>query len=745
MRKASAALGWGIFQDNAPLSTPSWQRLKMGGGGALRGIDIAADNTMVTRADVLGAYVFQPGVPSGGNAGGNGFWNQLVTFNSMVGGGALGAGGVYEIRVCHGSSQRLWMVWQGYIWVSTNQGTTFANTSNSLGQFDLNNDTNANANPQSSNGPFMDIDPQNANAVVMGTMSSKGAYITTNGLAGSPTWTQITTGAGGIPAPSGGNGIVIHFDPTSSVVGGFTQGIYAASYGNGVYHSTNGGSTWSLISGSPASVMHLFVDHEGILWATNNTGTNNGTLYKWDGSSWTTPLTASTPNDYNRAFTVAVNPSTSGSSKQIVVGTDYGGTLVSSNNGSTWTGSNSPPSRVATDIPWLQTTSENFMSANNIKFDGNNTLWFAEGIGIWKATSFGNTTTWTSVTAGIENLVGTHVVHGSTLLGPVLAVEDRTYIVSTNQKQYPTIQGVPGNGNSTTDAIVHGWHSDWTPNTSGFVANFNGGVGTGPPNDGSAYSTTGGASWLQFTGVPSSTGQLGGAIAVGNSSNILVCSSNNSNPNITTNGGANWTDLGSYFNTNFGIPASGTTGWGSSFLNNRLTLCAERADATGQTFYIWNDGSGAANTEGIYKTTNAGSSFARTATGLSGGSNRAILQTVPGHSGHLLFSTGDGNLYYSTTGPGGFSAISLMASVTCWGIGAAVSSYPVVIAVCTYNGTVGIFYSTDQLVTWHQIPTYGGQYPSTWIDFIWSIDGDKNTPMRFYALFRQSGAMFYGI
>ncbi len=73
----------------------------------------------------------------------------------------------------------------------------------------------------------------------------------------------------------------------------------------------------------------------------------------------------------------------------------------------TWTGYQST-TRTATDIPWLQNTNENFMSAYQITYDPaqSNILYFSEGIGVWTTTpTTGNTVAWMSKSTSIEQLV----------------------------------------------------------------------------------------------------------------------------------------------------------------------------------------------------------------------------------------------------------------------------------------------------------------------------------------------------
>ena len=95
-------------------------------------------------------------------------------------------------------------------------------------------------------GQKMAIDPNNPNIVYVGT-GANGLFVTTNG---GNTWSSVS----GVPtATSDGNGKYpgitgILFDPANTNI------IFAASYGNGVYETTNGGTSWSKLSGGPGSV-----------------------------------------------------------------------------------------------------------------------------------------------------------------------------------------------------------------------------------------------------------------------------------------------------------------------------------------------------------------------------------------------------------------------------------------------------------------------------------------------------------
>ena len=73
-------------------------------------------------------------------------------------------------------------------------------------------------------------------------------FVTTDG---GSTWQKVSA----IPVGSGAGITGILFDPAiGGAVGGVTQTIFASSYGNGVYESTNGGATWTALTGGPTDV-----------------------------------------------------------------------------------------------------------------------------------------------------------------------------------------------------------------------------------------------------------------------------------------------------------------------------------------------------------------------------------------------------------------------------------------------------------------------------------------------------------
>jgi len=99
-------------------TTSNWQVLKVGGGGFVRGLSVAPDGTMVGRTDTNGAYLWN------GSA-----WVQLINSSSMpaalIAQNPVSTGsGVYELQMAPSNSSIMYMMFNGYVFKSTNKGTT---------------------------------------------------------------------------------------------------------------------------------------------------------------------------------------------------------------------------------------------------------------------------------------------------------------------------------------------------------------------------------------------------------------------------------------------------------------------------------------------------------------------------------------------------------------------------------------------------------------------------------------------
>lgn len=693
------------------MAVTTWQTLKIGAGGYLTGLDIAADGTKVVRTDTYGGYSH------------NGTqWVQLVTITSIPAAQAgLGKGaGINEIRIAPSNTSRFYMNFNGQMFRSDNSGTAWTLLINYATVTWSANDTTI-----KTRGPFIAVDPANADIVFAGTPSSS----LRRSLNAGSTWSNMAT----VAAPSAGVPHFIAFDPSSSVVGGATQGIYAASNGTGVYRSTDGGGTWSLLNsaGMPTTCGRLVVDQNGNAWVIDTsaeTGTPfKGALKKYNGTVWSSPAT--TANKHS----IVISPT---NANNLYAVDDAGDVSTSTNGGTSWVEGTAFPVRAATDIPWLAATNENFMSAGDVMWNqATNRLEFAEGIGYWfaAAAQIGTTTTWTSQSAGVEQLVANWIV-SPWLAGsvPVVSAWDRPVFQSVNNA-YPSNHGV-----NYTFSIQSGWSVDWATSDPTFLvclANFSDGHNT------AGKSINGGLTWTAFaSATPFQSGNNpGGSIAALTANDILWAPMNDStNIYFTGNGGTSWST------STTGV----TDGWGSGFFLDRQIVCADRV--TAGVFYAYNQGPTAA---GAYKSTNSGSSFARVFTGnLSAFDNfNASLRSVPGQAGHLFFTGGPigsptndaDQLQRSTNGGVNWASVTNVKAIKIgFGKSAPGQTYPAIYVYGFLSGVYGIFRSDDNATSW---VTISDGFPLGAFDEMKCIEGDANTYGTVYVGFSGFGFAFGSI
>jgi hypothetical protein len=698
-----------------PTVSENWQVLKVGAGGYADGLDEAPDGTVVVRTNTNGAYLWN------GSS-----WQQLVTSTSMpaafVAANPVSSGqGVYEIQIAPSNSNIMYMMFDGYVFVSTNKGTNWTQTSFAQVTEDPNDDFDA-------FGQKMAIDPNNPDIAYVGT-PQKGLWVTKNG---GTTWTQVTavpvsgTSGGQYPGISG-----IMFDPAiGGVVNGVTQTIFASSYGNGVYQSTNGGSTWTQLTGGPTDVEYATVGANGAYYAV---GEGNENLWRYYDGAWT-ELLAGDNSGYGIAA-VAINPD---NPNEIAVVANCGLINVSYNGGATWSGLDWSFSIKSSDIPWEAAAQQGangsglYLTVGGAAFSETtpNELILSTGTGSFDVniptSSLTGTLTYNDNSAGIENLVANEVLvaPGGT---PILASWDRPFIQITNLGAYPSTYGPVD-----SDNIVAGWSVDYASSTPSFLVGIADWWGT----EESGYSTNGGKTWTPFATELSGGGSsfIGGTIAASTTTNFIWAPADGNQPYYTLDGGKTWNP----------ITLPGVTSWSNFdfayYLEDR-TVTADRVLAN--TFYLYYPGTG------VFETTNGGVSWTEVHTGaLSPGDGyNSEIMSVPGEAGNLFWTAGmQGNgtnppssaqFMMSTNQGKTWTAVANVLDVTCFGFGAAApgSSYPSIYIVGYVNKVFGVWQSTNQGQSWVQI----GTQPAGELVQIDTISGDPDVYGRVYVGFEGGG------
>lgn len=703
-----------------------WQSLQTGAGGFVVGMSIANDGTVVVRTDTYGGYIKPVGAS---------IWTLVLTnialpSNAWSIANQVANGAFYELVIAPSTSQVVYGIYNGFLYKSTNQCASFLQTNMSQ----LSGPPSSNDSVSRFFGPFMAVDPVNSSIVFVGSPSS-GVQVTKDG---GGSFVQISTGTiPGGTVPGGGSqgaGNCIVFDRTSSIVGGATQGIFISSYGHGIYHSTDGGSTWVELnsSGMPSAAVHLVVDVNGVLWVVNNQ-TGQG-IYKYSGGAWTN-LAVSDGTGFSA---MAVN---SNNTNQIVALSNGGFAYTSTNGGSTFvnptlTGGGS--GSITGDTPWLNTSNNllNHLSIGNIQFDPvvSGQLDVCGGqFGFMYCQPFNSSTSlaYTVLSRGIEELDATFVLAppggSSSVIG--MAWDLPLWNKSRGTFNKASTLYIPGYGSQYSLSLGYG--ADYATGTPTEIA----AIAQEEAIDYSGYSTDGGKTWTQFGSVP---GSSGGSIAASSSGNYTWA---------VFGGGA-------FYTANSGSTWSASTGLPGNFPSNPFFTVPAKfiaADkATQHIVYAY------LSSFGVYKSTNDGQSFSQVFSGsIDGvvGTGNIVFVTSPTVQGDIWYSfgiqsgthPGGSSLYRSTNGGVSWNTVGTFREIWGIGFGAQVSgqSYPSIAVVGFLNSfasSFGIYQSMDNGVTWQQV---GSSWPlGIFTNFTW-IDGDKQVQGQWYLAVNGYSFLYY--
>lgn len=731
-----------------PTPTPAtqqgatWRPLAIGAGGFVTGIDLHQDGVeRVVRTDTYGGYIWA-----------NNKWNQLVTATSLPVGERVPTGrGVTDVVIAPSNSQLLYMYFNDRIYRSTNRGANWVRSA-AFGE------SAANANDNYRTGSFkIAVDPSNADVVYVGTRDDG----LRRSLDGGASWTTISAIPVGLHSYNAqgnltdtGGGISVFFDRSGGTAAGRTNVIYASSWKNGIWRSSDGGSTWARISGNGTGPEHAWrseVASDGTVFVVNAENGSGG-LWRYRGNSWTDVSPS------RNLQSVAVDPA---NANRVYAFSGSGAPYRSLNGGNSWSPLQTPSVRSATgDVTWHAWTSEDFFSTAQVRFDPTvaGKIWIAQGIGVWTAQVDDATTriTWQATSRGIEQLVVNDIIAppGGK---PVTAAWDRAVFYNESLDSFPATHGPTRNFNSA-------WNLDWSPaNPSFIVANTsdhrNCCLDQGNPTQ-AGWSSDGGRTWTTFASLPNIDASINPtnptkpfgdpdaypanrfgfgdiAVSANDVDNIIWLPSWNRQPAYTLNRGASWTIIR--------LPGEVNNEYNSHFANylNRKVLAADRVLAS--TFYYYN--AAGTNITGVWRTTNGGRNWSRVFSGTITDFSifNATLKSVPGQAGHLFFTPGplsgdpDVPLRRSVDGGATWTSVPGASRVHAFGFGKprAAGGYPTIFIAGTVNGQYGIYRSTDEGVTWESMG-----FPNNSLDNVNTIDGDKDVFGRVYVGFSGSGATY---
>jgi hypothetical protein len=716
---------------------PAWEQIPLGPGGFISGLSFHADGTKFARTDTSGALRWNSATSR---------WVPCVTANSFNGDvGSIpdsdtiqqyGANpGVYELVVAPSDSSRVYMMWgqnsEGRVWLSSDRGNTFTKTTRAADAWDPN-DFFRGASKK------LAVDPQNKDVVICGALN--GVSYTADAGAN---WSTISTGQ--IPAATTSGRYLFAFDPSSTVASGKTQRIYCFSWGNGLYRSNDGGTTWTAITSGPTDGYGLVVSSVGKVFLVRSPDGDPADLNIYTmaagGSSMSTVSTGTYGVNGQLVQGIAVDPN---DPTHVIAMSEKGNLSYSSDSGATFSGYGTHFINFGS-ITWLQGlyggTGDFDLYGSPIEFDPtltNNTVHIGHGLGTAKGVAPTSNTlmTWTDNSIGIEQLCARRLLKPGANL--ILAVLDQG-VFGVDGTTYPDTKGI-------LPYFCAGRDADYCPTDPlTVVAMLAHSPVSGAPVDQSGISRDGGETWTAFPDYTeyNALGGYGGMIACGTDRDNFIISITDVGAgarqfSYTTDGGVNWSP--STFPVD--VPTSGDTGFISDALYHRHTICGDRVAAG--TFYARNG-----FTEKFYRSTDGGANWSERSApvGVSTFAHSRLI-SVPGQSGHLFYMSGFTSFMEagpaairSTDGGANWSTVhASVGEVVCMGFGKALSGgYPTIYFAGWYAGHYGIYRSTDNAVSWTQI----GDFPRGCFDTPIDITGDLSVYGSCYIACGASGIFHY--
>jgi uncharacterized protein YjdB len=651
-----------IAHFTAAIKAQTYGSLPMGGAGFVSGIVTSKSeaNLMYARTDVGGAYRWNQD---------SAVWEPLTDWVSSS---ELGYLGVESLAMDPSDPDKLYMAvgtdyfnsGKSAILRSSDRGKTFQKTVVTT-QFKIH------GNGMGRNtGEKLAVDPNMGQILYYGSRSNGLFQSTTAG----ETWTRLNQP--NITTTTSGNGFsFVVIDPNSAIPGNPSQTIIAAvsRTGDNFYRSDDGGLTFNVVSGGPSLLMPMraTLAGNGVLYITYadkegpwNPGT--GQIWKYELSSgiWTNITPAGyilpyggisvDPNNPDRLVASTINVYRSQGNNQ------WGDLIFVSNNGGTsWVNKISAGFKIDPfGIEWAK-SGISIHWAGSIEFDPFNTkrVFVISGNGIFRTDDIdANPNIWMFDVKGIEESVPMDMV--SLEGGPVLsAIGDYDGFRHTDRTKYPKRYS-PSMG--TTLGIAFAAQNPKVVVRTGEKLYYS--------EDTAKTWTLGNINGKQ------------GYCAVSADGKIILHSPTETITNISYRS----TDKGKTWTTVTGLTTQGTR------------IVADPVNS--KVFYSLNTGSGK-----MMVSIDGGVSFFGAGQAGSGGSKH--IRTVPGYEGHIWVALYNGGLKRSVDYGASFTKLANLTSCSAVGFGKAApgASYPTIFVLGVVQGIEGLYFSTDEGVTWNRI------------------------------------------
>jgi photosystem II stability/assembly factor-like uncharacterized protein len=669
---SAVVLRWGQSQTSFDEVAYAWEPVAVHGGGWVTGLQLTDSGAVYARTDGGGAYRWDERSAE---------WAQIITFEGVPDPESADFR-VESLAVAPSDDQVVYAAVgatlearQGRVLRSEDAGQTWRASERGF---------TVHGNAQwRQGGARLAVDPADPDVVLLGTRL-EGLWRSTDG---GEDWERLS----GLPearTPADQEAAGVTFLLFDAVERGAeaTRGMWAGVEGVGVLRSEDAGQSWDVVHETPDGVPRdAELGRDGRLFVVVAGGGAGVVRVSPDGDVVDTVSPGGTPS------VVAVDTR---DPDRVFVG-DEG-----VRDGQLWRSEDGGDSWVALDVAlesrdvrWpLETDLEGYMSAGDLTFDPARpgTLWFAEGMGVWRSDDLDDgEVTWSFTSTGIEQLVANDAVKppGQPLL---TAHWDRNLMRHPSDGARPVL----------TERFNSAWSLDISESEPSRLVAVVDDHRFCCDEDGlaalSGWSSDGGASWQRFGSLLDGSHPEG--LAFGNiemssadPDDLVWLPSNGGAVHYSTDGGASW------------LPSDypGSEPHFGYFLH-RDVLAAD-PDAPG-TFY-------ALDADGILRSTDGGATW--TLQGSDGLPARAALRfnatlaTVPGRSGELVLTTGlldEGShgLFRSTDAGETWEELPGLQDVGRLAVGPALTAGgpPVLFATGRNGDTTGLWRSTDGAMTW---------------------------------------------
>ncbi len=520
-------------------------------------------------------------------------------------------------------------------------------------------------------GEKLAVDPNNSNIIYCGSRYN-GLFKSTNG---GSSWSSVSS-----LTVSGTSEAGVSFVAIDKSSGKIYVGLSKTS--NNIWVSSNSGSSWTDITPSAGSGFypHRGIVVNGTLYVTyasdykSNMSSHNGAVCKYNGSSWTT-ITPSTGHNYGGIAVVG--------SRILVTSTgDWGQQLWKSTGNTAW-----GDEIFVSDNAGSSWTS--LFSSSKVTMDANGNPWVVDHAMHWTgcAALDPNNANRAFFTSGngifaTENLSTSSI----TLKFMCAGLEETVPLDITNPTSGGLISAIGDYDGATYTVNANGGYD--TP-SSVHKPEYGSNYGVAISADGSLavrlvksspyvlYSTNKGVSWTGCSSNQGGSSENGGVAVAADGSTIVYCPGGSSSFYYSTNKGGSWAQCSNISITG-GYPV------------------ADKVNA--KYFYAYNGNN-------VYYSSDAGKTWTSGGSCATDWTASLKIRTAPSSEGDVWVPCGANGLYRSTNHASSFSKISSVSSCLSVGFGKAATgkTFPTVYIWGTVGGVEGLFNSIDAGSTWTRI------------------------------------------